>query len=322
MKQKVTIDDVAKHCNVSKSSVSRYLNNGYVSAKNKETIKQAIEQLGFERDFFASKIKAKHTRILGIIVNDLTAQGNARILDGMQERLSKLDYQGMILLSSGKQEQECYKELLAMGVDAVIFLDCKRPDVLSELVLNNQGKVLFAKYQCSFAPFLDVDEKRAGKMMGEYLKQKKLRSILYLQQDKEVGAKRLRGIEEAYGDTHYEMAIQNVANAQDAYEKMKGLIAKSYQLVLCENEAFALAVLKLCHELHIHVPQNLSCACFGEGVSDSFSFPSLTSLVYRYEAFGANLIEEMVAVNEGREPQWETIEYELIERDSVCEPKE
>lgn len=322
MKQKITIDDVAKHCNVSKSSVSRYLNNGYVSAKNKEIIKNAIEELGFERDFFASKIKAKHTRMLGIIVNDLTAQGNARILNGMQERLSKLDYQGMILLSNGKQAQECYKELLAMGVDAVIFLDCKEPDALSKLVRNHQGKVLFAKYQCSFAPYLDVDERRAGKMMGDYLMQKQLHKILYIQQDKEVGAKRLKGIEEAFGTTHYEMAIQNVANAQDAYEKMKALVSKSYQLVLCENEALALAILKLCHELNIHIPQNLSCACFGEGTSGNFSYPSLTSLVYRYEAFGANLIEEMVAINEGREPQWEAIKYELIERDSVSEPKE
>lgn len=319
MKQKITIDDVAKHCNVSKSSVSRYLNHGYVSAKNKEIIKKAIEELGFERDFFASKIKAKRTRLLGIIVNDLNTQGHARILEGMQKRLSQLDYQGMIMLSSGKHELQCYKELLAMGVDAVIFLDCKKPEELSKEILTNNGKVLFAKYQCSYAPFLDVDEQRAGMLMGEYLKQKHIRSILYLQHDKGSGMKRMKGLAEAYGEIPYELTIQNVTDQQNAYEKMKALVSKSFQLVLCENEAYALAVLKLCHELHIHVPQNLSCACFGEGAVSGCSFPALTTLVYRYEAFGANLIEEMVAINEGSEPKWEELEYELIERESVCE---
>ena len=53
MKRKVTIQDIANMVNVSKSSVSRYLNNGYVSEENAKKIKEAIEKTGFETNFFA-----------------------------------------------------------------------------------------------------------------------------------------------------------------------------------------------------------------------------------------------------------------------------
>ena len=42
MKQKVTIQDIANMVNVSKSSVSRYLNNGYVSEENAKKIYQLL----------------------------------------------------------------------------------------------------------------------------------------------------------------------------------------------------------------------------------------------------------------------------------------
>lgn len=41
MKQKVTIQDIANMVNVSKSSVSRYLNNGYVSEENAKKNKRS-----------------------------------------------------------------------------------------------------------------------------------------------------------------------------------------------------------------------------------------------------------------------------------------
>lgn len=318
MKQKITIDDVAKYCHVSKSSVSRYLNNGYVSAKNKAIIKQAIEELGFERDFFASKIKAKHTRLLGIIVNDLRIQGHTQILEGMQRKLKELDYQGIILLSNGKQAATCLKEVLNMGVDAAIFLDCQKPNDVSDIVLHEKCKVLFAKYPCTYAPFLDVDEKRAGFMMGAYLMQKQLSDIAYLQQDATIAKKRLAGIDEAFGEVPYRITVHKVKNAQAAYEKMKALVNNHYQIILCENEIIALSISKLCHELQIQIPQNLSIACFGGDEISCFGYPSVTSLSYQYDAFGANLIEEAVAINEGRPPQWEEIAYQIMERDSVC----
>lgn len=51
MDRKVTIQDIANMVNVSKSSVSRYLNNGYVSEENAKKIKEAIEKTGFETNF-------------------------------------------------------------------------------------------------------------------------------------------------------------------------------------------------------------------------------------------------------------------------------
>ena len=53
---KVTIQDIANMCQVSKSSVSRYLNGGYVSKENKEKIKNAIEQTGYKTNFFAKRL--------------------------------------------------------------------------------------------------------------------------------------------------------------------------------------------------------------------------------------------------------------------------
>ncbi len=42
MKRKVTIQDIANMVNVSKSSVSRYLNNGYISEEKAKKIQEAI----------------------------------------------------------------------------------------------------------------------------------------------------------------------------------------------------------------------------------------------------------------------------------------
>ena len=55
--QKVTIKDVADLAGVSKSTVSRYLNNGYISMEKQAKVRKAIEATGFQSNFFAKRLE-------------------------------------------------------------------------------------------------------------------------------------------------------------------------------------------------------------------------------------------------------------------------
>ena len=51
MERKITIKDVAELAGVSKSTVSRYLNQGYISSEKQNKVRQAIEATGFKSTF-------------------------------------------------------------------------------------------------------------------------------------------------------------------------------------------------------------------------------------------------------------------------------
>ena len=106
MKRKVTIADVAEHCHVSKSSVSRYLNDGYVSKEHREKIRKAIQELGFERDVLASRLKAKHTKLVGVIVSDMRKAGLEEMLAGIRRKGDALGYQVTIAMGEGSESWE------------------------------------------------------------------------------------------------------------------------------------------------------------------------------------------------------------------------
>lgn len=322
MKKKITITDIAQLCHVSKSSVSRYLNHGYVSKENAEKIKKAIEETGFETNFFASRLKAKHSRLIGILVSNIADYEAARTLQGMQKKLSALGYQGVILLGEHQEdiERKCIQSFAQQGVDGIILQDCNHVTEVEDAVMKANVPVLYANRSCTYAPFLDMEEKKAGERMGELLCNTQHERIAYIQSDEMKGEKRKSGCMSAYekkGRTCQWDCIQVDGSLHAVYEQARMIIEKKYDAVLCESDEFALAIMKYFHEFHIHVPQNISVAAFGGNEISAMSAPGITSLSYAYESFGENLVEEMISILEGRAPEFASIELSLIERESV-----
>ncbi|MEG2873479.1 LacI family DNA-binding transcriptional regulator, partial [Carnobacterium sp.] len=61
----VTINDIARLAGVAKSTVSRYLNGGSVSAKTKAKIDKIVAETGYKPNTFAQSLKAKNTAMIG-----------------------------------------------------------------------------------------------------------------------------------------------------------------------------------------------------------------------------------------------------------------
>ena len=95
MEGKITIKDIAKLTGFSKSTISRYLNNGYVSAEKAERIQSVIAKTGFQSNFFASRLKTKHSKLVGIILPRMDSVSVGKFLSGVTHVLEPDDYQGL-----------------------------------------------------------------------------------------------------------------------------------------------------------------------------------------------------------------------------------
>ena len=124
MDKKVTIDDVARQCGVSKTTVSRYLNHKYdnISTETIERIEHVIRKLDFRPNRTAQRLKARHTHLIGCSLGDVTNPFSALLLKGVTEVLEKAGYQ-VLFSDSGEQptrERAAIEGFLENKVDGLI----------------------------------------------------------------------------------------------------------------------------------------------------------------------------------------------------------
>ena len=122
MDQKVTIKEVAELAGVSKSTVSRYLNHGYISTEKQERVRAAIEQTGFQSNFFAKRLKTKESKLIGIVLPRMDSVTVGKLLAGISRVLEPAGYQGILLVSqlSSRKELENIRNLQQQGVDGIL----------------------------------------------------------------------------------------------------------------------------------------------------------------------------------------------------------
>lgn len=124
MKNKVTINDIAELAGVSKATISFYLNGHFekMSEKTKKKIKQVIEKTGYNPSLVARSLSSKKTKIIGVIIGDITNSFANQLVKGIMDYAKEEDYQ-VILASSNyefEQEKKHVRNMLAMGVDGFI----------------------------------------------------------------------------------------------------------------------------------------------------------------------------------------------------------
>ena len=124
MKKRITIKDIAEMAGTSKTTVSFYLNGKTerMSEGTQQRIRQAIEKTGYEPNPLARGMNAKSSKLIGVIIGDVTNEFSNRIVKGIGSVVDEAGYRLLCCSSnySSESERAYIDRLLALGVDGFI----------------------------------------------------------------------------------------------------------------------------------------------------------------------------------------------------------
>ena len=122
--KKVTIDQVAKLCGVSKTTISRYLNNKFenISVETRERIRRVIEELDYHPNRSAQRLKTSRSMLIGCVIGDVSSPFSGLLLRGITQVCEGSGYQVLFADSSNdpQKERNAIDSFLQNQVDGLI----------------------------------------------------------------------------------------------------------------------------------------------------------------------------------------------------------
>lgn len=120
-----TIYDVAKRAGVSKTLVSRVLNNQPgVGPESKRRILDAMQELHYKPNALARSLVLQRTNVVGVILDSLTEQYFFDVIQGVEDKVKENNFR--VIFCSGRNdrnEKETYIDFFSNGVTdgAIIY---------------------------------------------------------------------------------------------------------------------------------------------------------------------------------------------------------
>jgi LacI family sucrose operon transcriptional repressor len=321
---KVTIQDIANMVGVSKSTVSRYLNGGYVSDENIKKIQEAIEKTEFKSNFFARRLKAKNSRLIGIIIPRIDSYTTGKILRSINNKLELAGYQGIILSSEldVNKEIDNMKKLYGQDVDGIIVMSIRITKEHIDLVNKASIPVIFTGQNSNLVNCIKIDDRKAGLMLGEYIKEEGHRNIVFLgvtEEDIAVGIDRKAGFFQAFeGEDCTLNFVEAGFSFSKAYEMAEKVMEYKPTAVIGATDNIVLGFLRYAVEKGYDVPNEISVAGFGGYDVGLAIHPPITTIAIDYEVLGGKIADLIISSVEGVEfAEDKNIPIELVKRQSV-----
>jgi len=288
-----TIKEVAAVAGVSKSTVSRVLNDTPgVSPTARERVRSAIERTGYQPNRAARSLVTRATGSIGLVVSEPHARMFsdpffASVVRGATEVVRPLGIHLVLMLAEDQRARDQLLAYLRHGhVDGVLFVSTHAADPLPRiLVAERLPAVLSARPVGRLSiSYVDVDSVAGAGLAVDHLVERGRRRIATIAgpQDMAAGQDRLRGWEEA-------LAAHGLVPGPIAYGDFdRGSGARAMEELLATGEAFdglfvasdlmALDALAVLREHGLRVPGDVAVVGFDDSVAATQARPPLTTV--------------------------------------------
>ncbi len=183
---RATIADVARLAGVSKATVSRFLNHRdtLLSLDIATRVETAVKALGYVPSPMAQALKRGRSKLIGLVVADITNPFSVAVLRGAEKACKEAGYLVMLfnLGNDGTREREAIEALASYQVEGFILNTLGAdPMAASEVARHGKPAVLIdRKHEGVRADFVSLDNADAMRQGLNHLQAQGYRELLYV----------------------------------------------------------------------------------------------------------------------------------------------
>lgn len=311
--RRITMADVAERAGVSKATVSHVINETrFVEEATKDRVRDAIRTLGYRPNTAARSLTTQRTRIIGLIISDVTNTFFGELTRGIEDALFANGYSLMLCNTNEVLEREEYyiDILLRQGVDGIIAAAASQDwEALNEAAkLNIPIVMLDRTFENADSPYVGVNNIEGAYLGTGHLIERGYRDIGILSGFQRLSTmrERLAGFEQALAEAglplRADWRIDSPLTIEDGKRAMQQLmvLAEGPRAVFISNNLLSLGALMGLRELNLACPADVAIVGFDDHPWAQVSDPPLTVVRQPTYAIGATAAMKVLeALNGG-----------------------
>jgi len=315
----ITIVDIAKKLNISKSTVSRALTDGKgVSPKTRELVLKTANEMNYSVNQFARNLVGSKTHLISFMIPDITDTYYQKMAGSADRFLTANGYSVFYrnVMRSPEASLEFLKQAMEFHVDGVFVTLDEWTPAICDFIRHMPIPVISLRRKPpqdleGIVPFVDCDYSEGLENAVTYLNSLGHKDIGYISFETVVGKERALAYESVCMKRNLKCHMVRNKSWQDALARIevgrnstRKLLAENPDLtaILAGDDQLALGVLKYCSEEGIRVPRDLSVmGCDDRSVASLFCI-QLTTLGQQREEAGLLAGQLMVDMIEHQGP--------------------
>jgi LacI family transcriptional regulator len=325
----VTLADLAREAGTSASTASRAISGrGYVSAAVRERLLEVADRLGYVPNESARTLKAKTSRVVGVVVSDLGNQFYGRLAAAVEETLREADYQMVLIGDNSESAEEVagVRTFLAMRAPGVIMTPVGTE--ASTLLARHGVSVVEVDRRLSKVPCdaVVIDNERGGRDATAHLLVAGHRRVALLVADTSwtSDAGRLQGYRDAHAaagiPVDEELIVRVGFHAPDAELRIGRLLNEQRPTaIFAANNLLAEQAWHVLRRRGLRLPADVSLVGFDDVLWMGMVSPGITVVAQPTEELGrraAQLLLRRLA-DPACPPKVERLEPSLVVRGST-----
>jgi LacI family transcriptional regulator len=313
-KGEVTIYDISRALDISASTVSRGLNNNpYLKKEVRRKIIQTAKEMGYQPNKFATSLRLKRTRSLGVVIPRIDSHFMSTVISGMEKVAKQKGYQLLISQSeeSVSLEAENIQALFNSRVDGFLVSlssETKNLDHFQNVFRKDIPLLFFDRVFCqSNCICVVIDNFKAGYDATQHLIDQGCTRIACVtgSLNRNVYNDRLRGFKQALSDNsipYYEdLTIVTNLNDRSGELIVRELMKQEAMpdAIFAANDSSAVSTICELKKAGYRIPEDIAVVGFNNDPVSTVIEPNLTTVHYPGREMGEIAASSMIRILEG-----------------------